>query len=469
MSDALGAALAFVAFGVLFAGSVLLLILNPRSRGGRWWVLFQAANLVWLGAQGWAFAAGAWERLGPVVSATAHLLPAFFLAFALVEGLNRPDRDGVLALLLGFLTLPLDVAPRGQLRSEWFVVLWHVAVWGAATWAMIRGRRFNPRDPEVDRRLGRLVSLGLLVVGPIALVGGTTLGMRMWFYAMPLLVVWIQLLLFVGIARLRYYDIEVRARRTGELAARAAEQERLAVLGELSASLAHEIRNPLTGVRSLAQRLAEEEVDEPRRRRYAGVILDEVGRVERLVANLLGVARRAPRTAEPAAPVPLQELFDDLLLLLAGKAEKAGVRLRADAGRLVVPAPREPLTQALLNLLFNAVQHTPAGGTVELAATGTPEGVELVVRDQGPGVSPADRERIWEPFFTGGSGTGLGLAVVRRLAREHGWEVRAGDAPEGGAEFRLRLTEPVAVALAATTGRRARRVPGPDWEREEDD
>jgi signal transduction histidine kinase len=256
---------------------------------------------------------------------------------------------------------------------------------------------------------------------------------------MPLAMVWIQALVFVGVARLRFYDIEVRASRTGEIAAAAAEQERLAVVGELAASLAHEIRNPLTGVRSLAQRLAEDDVEEAKRRRYAGVILEEVGRVERLVANLLGIARRAPRHEAGDARTPLAPLFEDLALLVGGRAEKSRIRLVAEAGAVSAPAAREPLAQALLNLLLNALAHAPEGTSVELRARETADAVEVSVRDHGPGVPAEERERIWEPFHSGSGGTGLGLAVVRRLAREHEWKVEVGDAPGGGAEFRLTL------------------------------
>ncbi|HEU4881648.1 MAG TPA: HAMP domain-containing sensor histidine kinase, partial [Longimicrobium sp.] len=260
--------------------------------------------------------------------------------------------------------------------------------------------------------------------------------------------------------RLRFYDIEIRAVRTGELAAAAAEQERLAVVGELSASLAHEIRNPLTGVRSLAQRLAEEEIPDDKRRRYASVILEEVGRVERLVANLLGIAKRAPRVRDAEARTPLAPLFDDLALLVTGRAEKAGVRVTVDAHGATAHSAREPLAQALLNLLLNAVDHTPAGGTVSLAALTVEDGTTITVRDGGPGVPREQRERIWEPFHTGGGGTGLGLAVVRRVAREEGWTVDVGDAPGGGAEFRIVIPTAVLVDDAGRTPEPARAAAG---------
>ena len=440
MSAPLAAALAFFAFGVLFAGTAMILLLAPDGRGVRWWALFQGVSLVWLGAQGWSHAAGASPELSRVLDGAVHLLPAFFVAFALVDGHRRPTRDALLAVALGVFTLPLAVGDPAGLRVGLLSAAWHVVLWSAGTVLLTRGHSREPWGPGVDRRLARAVVAMLVVVAPLSLVGGVLLGPRMWLYAMPLLVVWIQLLVFVGVTRLRFYDVEVRARRTGELAADAAEQERFAVLGELSASLAHEIRNPLTGVRSLAQRLAEDTVDEPRRRRYAQVILEEVGRVERLVTNLLGVARR-PARGPVQGSTPLEELFDDLLLLLGARAEKAGVRLTADAQRLAAATAREPLAQALLNLLFNAVALTPEGGTVELLARREAGEVRVLVRDEGPGVPEPLRERIWEPFFTGGSGTGLGLAVVRRLARQQGWAVEVGDAPGGGAEFALRIPE----------------------------
>jgi signal transduction histidine kinase len=275
---------------------------------------------------------------------------------------------------------------------------------------------------------------------PFAVIGGFLLdGGSFFLYVMPLVTVGVQLLVFYGVARLRFYDIEVRAVRSGELAARTAEQERLAVLGEVAASLAHEIRNPLTGVRSLAQRLAEDSIDEERRRRYATVILEEAGRLERIVSNLLGLAKRSAIQPGSAAATPLALLFEDLSLLLDAHTRKAGVTLTVGGGHLVAPAPREALAQALLNLLLNAVAHSPRGGRVELLAREDEAGVELVVRDAGAGVPPEDRERIFEPFHSGSGGTGLGLAVVRRLARELGWEIATGEAPGGGAEFRITL------------------------------
>jgi serine beta-lactamase-like protein LACTB, mitochondrial len=431
-------AVAFFALGVTVFGAALLLLFNPRSAEARWFAAFDAAIAVWLAAQGWAFATDDWERMRPLVSGAVHLCPGLFLAFAFSE--TRWRRWGpALAIVLALALLPIDQRSIDQRYAEVLLTAWNVGAWGAATALLVGSMRKHLRAPAPQRRATWVVVTLLVMVFPLGVGGGMVGGGFVTAYVMPLLMVWVQALVFVGVARLRFYDIEVRAARTGELAAGAAEQERLAVVGELAASLAHEIRNPLTGVRSLAQRLAEEEVEETKRRRYAAVILEEVGRVERLVANLLGIARRAPRRAASDAATPLASLFDDLALLLGSRAAKAGVRIVSDAGSVAAPAAREPLAQALLNLLLNALDHAPRGTAVDLSARETADSIEVIVRDHGPGVPATERERIWEPFHSGSGGTGLGLAVVRRLAREEGWTVDVSDAPGGGAEFRIAI------------------------------
>lgn len=440
------AAVAFLALGVTAFGSALLLLFNPRSSAVWWFVAFQGSIATWLAAQGWAYATGDWRAMGPIVSGAVHMSPAFFLAFAMGEAEHRPWYAAG-AIALGLALLPIDQHSLHRHYAEPVLLAWNVGAWGLATFLLVRGMSRRLRKIELrprQRREGFAVIALMTLLFPVGMIGGMISGETVGRYVMPLGMVWIQALVFVGVARLRFYDIEVRASRSGEIAAAAAEQERLAVVGELAASLAHEIRNPLTGVRSLAQRLAEDEVEEAKRRRYAGVILEEVGRVERLVANLLDIARRAPRQEAGDARTPLAPLFDDLALLVGGRAERARIRLVTDAGGVEAPAAREPLAQALLNLLLNALAHAPEGTAVELRARDTAEGVELTVRDRGPGVPPDERERIWEPFHSASGGTGLGLAVVRRLAREHAWQVEVVDAPGGGAEFRLTLPERLA-------------------------
>jgi signal transduction histidine kinase len=306
------------------------------------------------------------------------------------------------------------------------------------------------KDPRPDRNrpavaagtgglYQRLVSLFLLLIAPLVVVGGVLVGAEFFLYTMPLLTVMLHILLFVGVVFWRFYDIEVRAARSGEIATQAAELERMAVVGELTASFAHEVRNPLTGVRSLAQRLAEEDIADDSRRRYASVIVREVERVEQIVAQLLDVARRRKTRSESGAVTLLEPLFDDLRLLLGSRAWKAGVSLEVDSAGLAVSAAREHVAQALLNLLLNAIDHSPRRGCVKLAAEQRDgdDNITIYVRDQGPGVPRADYERIFEPLYSSAEGSGLGLSVVRRLAVDLGWNIEIGEAAGGGAEFRL--------------------------------
>jgi len=317
---------------------------------------------------------------------------------------------------------------QSPLTMPWQAVAWGVPAFLHARWRSLRARTAG----------ARMLNLLLTVVVPVGVVGAMLLEGGFVFYALPIMTIAIQLLVFTGIVYHSFYDIEVRAARTGELAAGAAEQDRLALLGELAATIAHEVRNPLTGIRSLTQRIGEEPLDQERRRRYTDVVLGEISRLDRIVGNLTDIARRTTTNgAATRGPTALAPLFEDLQLLVEARARRTGVSIVTAPGELVVHASREALAQALLNLLLNAVAHAPPHSTVELSAARVNDGVLLRVRDHGPGIPPEQRARIFEPFHTERGGTGLGLAVVRRLAEEHGWTVDVADATGHGAEFRV--------------------------------
>lgn len=429
------ALLAFLALGANLLGTCLLVLINPRSRGVRWHAAFSFWIMAWLALQGWFALDQGDAALLRVYGWVVHLMPTFFLAAALVEAYDVRTRTAVGVIAVGLVTA--DVL--NPVVSNWAGVAWQAAMWGAASVIHFRDRaRPSARPPRRDGELA--LHLALVVVVPVAVVGVVMLRGAFLLYAMPVVTILIQFLIFIGVVHHRFYDIEVRAARSGELAAQAAEQERLALLGELSATLAHEIRNPLTGVRSLTQRLGEPAVADERRRRYAGVILGEVGRLERIVENLLSVSRRNVTRRDSSAATPLAPLFEDLLLLVDARARRAGVDVAFSPTAAVAAAPRDALAQALLNLLLNAVAHTPEGGRVRLVAVPGGDGsVEVQVTDTGPGVPMDARDEIFEPFHTRGVGAGLGLAVVRRLARELEWGTAVSDGPGGGACFSLRI------------------------------
>jgi signal transduction histidine kinase len=433
-------AIAFFAAGANALAAGVLLLFIPWHRQVRWYAGFTLAQVAWLISLGADLA-----RTDPThtqwtsaLGALSLLLPATFLAFGLVA-----DRDARLSRLAIVFLAYLLLLPAAASNLPWLRSLTnvggHVIGWGVGSWLLWRSRRSSakifgsPRDRRASDWLLRTV-LSIPIFVAVAII----LGLRDAFvWIMPPALVILQMLIFYGLLRHEFYQVEIKVSRSGELAAAAAEQERLAVLGELSATVAHEVRNPLTGIRSLAQRLAHDEVDDTKRRRYAEVIVTEIDRVERIVSDLLALARRSPVPDARAERVELDALFADVELLAAPRAERASVALRVDGGGVAVDAPREALTQVLLNLVINAIAASPVAGEVTVDATAVPNGVEIAVCDQGPGVPVEMRTKIFEAFYTGSGGAGLGLALVRRVSDSQGWTVRVTEAGRRGARFEV--------------------------------
>ena len=222
---------------------------------------------------------------------------------------------------------------------------------------------------------------------------------------------------------------------------RISQSERLAALGRMAATVAHEVKNPLSAIKSIAQVLRE---DEYLRREYARdleLIVGETDRLSRSVTQMLSFARSAPQQEERRR---VGELIDSVLLLFQKEAAGRKVALRADydlSEEELDGAAAASLRDALTNLVLNALQATPAGGKVVLSAAAEGGTLTVHVTDTGPGVPPEQRERIWEPFFTTRQrGTGLGLAIVRKRIEEAGGRVRLAPAKSGeGARFELTL------------------------------
>jgi signal transduction histidine kinase len=317
----------------------------------------------------------------------------------------------------------------------------------------------------------------LAIFGAVVAIGAVVLwdrGVGRALIAVPLCSSAAQLLLLVGVLRFQLYGAARRAERAGAaragaLAGDAAELERLALLGEIGATVAHEVRNPLTGIRSLAQRLGGEEALTPERRaRFGALIVGEVDRLDRFVGSLLALARREPdagaragRAPADVAPTDVAALLDDLDALVATRAAHAGVRLAFDAGVRTVAAPRGPLAQLLLNLVLNAVAHSPAGGTVHVRVRGDATGTSCAVRDAGPGLPADAADTLFAPFAPGARGTGLGLAIVRRVADAHGWTVRARTPPAAAPASRSRSRPRSPTPGRAAAGSAAAGMPDP--------
>jgi signal transduction histidine kinase len=221
---------------------------------------------------------------------------------------------------------------------------------------------------------------------------------------------------------------------------RLARGEKLALLGQLAAAIAHEVRNPLAIIRSSIQNVAEALPDgDGASKESCRFAIEEIDRLTRVAGTLLGFVR--PIQLDRAKSES-RELLDRVELLSAGLLKRKNLRLqRRDPERpITLPVDRDLVCQALLGLIDNAVEVSPEGAALDLEVTAADGAVELAVADAGPGVPLVQSDRIFEPFFTTrAKGHGLGLAVVRQIAEAHGGKVLVGDRPGGGARFALRL------------------------------
>ncbi len=214
-----------------------------------------------------------------------------------------------------------------------------------------------------------------------------------------------------------------------------------------AADAAHELRTPLTALKGgievalRADRAAEEY------RRVLRSSLEEVERLIRLAEDLLLLSRVSVGVTTPPAAVDLEAVVLDVLDVGRRLAQGRGVSVRlGPTGAAAVPGDAAGLRRALLNLVENAIKYTPAGGTVGLSLAATDGSAALVVEDTGPGIEPADAERVFQPFVrldgarareTGGAG--LGLSIARSIVLAHGGTLTLESRPGAGSRFTIRL------------------------------
>jgi len=220
----------------------------------------------------------------------------------------------------------------------------------------------------------------------------------------------------------------------------------LSCLGNLAACLAHEIRNPLTSISTFIQMLPEKYEDEEFRRDFYEIALDETGRINIILTELLDLAR--PRES-PFGTADLNDLVGRMVLLVSAQAKVKRIdivrSLSPEVGLLFMD--QEKMKQVFLNLLTNAVEFSPKQGRIKVA-TGVLHDekngrlIFVEVGDSGPGVAKGDREKIFEPYFTtrgaadGKGGTGLGLFIAKQNMADHGGTIEVRGGPGRGAVFR---------------------------------
>ncbi len=217
--------------------------------------------------------------------------------------------------------------------------------------------------------------------------------------------------------------------------------DRLAALGELSAGIAHEIRNPLGSIKGSVEILAGEIAADNPKREFIDIIQEEVARLNSIVMEFLKFARPPQPSIRPTS---VNRLAESALILVRKQAGKAGIGIECnlDPAAPVIEVDPDQIRQVLLNILLNAIQAMPDGGRLGIvtARAGDPPWVVIEVSDTGIGISDEELERVFDPFFTTkAQGSGLGLSISFQLIQNHGGRIVARKNPERGLTFRLEL------------------------------
>lgn len=222
------------------------------------------------------------------------------------------------------------------------------------------------------------------------------------------------------------YDITERKR--GEELLR--EQAALARLGEMAAIVAHEVKNPLAGIRGALQVIGSRMPETSRERTIMGEIITRLDSLNEIVQDLLVFARpREPKLG----PVSVAELLENTAALLKKDASHSTVDVSISGDRPMIEADSELLQIVFLNLFLNAAQASSSGGRVDVSVTSENGFCRVAIADRGPGIPPEIQEKIFEPFFTTKHrGTGLGLPTARRVVERHGGRIDVKSPPAGG-------------------------------------
>jgi signal transduction histidine kinase len=221
--------------------------------------------------------------------------------------------------------------------------------------------------------------------------------------------------------------------------------ERRAILAEMASNLAHEIRNPLNLINLTADHLGHEykPLDDDKQKSYnelIGALKAEVQHLNKMVDDFLNVGRPSKLKK---TKFTLHELFEQVQILVKQHMIAKSIRfsVTGQPGEEII-ADLEQMRLVILNLLLNAIEAVPHKGaiTINVQRDDSLRNLIVTVRDSGPGILPENLERIFEPYFTNRpGGTGLGLALARRIVEEHEGTIKAENHPEGGAQFEISL------------------------------
>jgi len=211
---------------------------------------------------------------------------------------------------------------------------------------------------------------------------------------------------------------------------------------EFVANVSHELRSPITAISGFVQGMEDGTIPLPEHAKYLGVVRRETSRLSKLINDLLALSRLEREDAAlNESDFDICEMLRRAIIRRITDLENKKMELVCDFALepCMVHADADRIEQVVVNLLDNAIKFTPEGGTITLTTSGAEDGATVVIRDNGPGVAPEDRPRLFERFFTAdrahtsGKGTGLGLSICQRIMEMHLSSIRLLDTPEGAA------------------------------------
>jgi signal transduction histidine kinase len=220
------------------------------------------------------------------------------------------------------------------------------------------------------------------------------------------------------------------------------QMEKLSAIGELAAGLAHEIKNPLAGIKGAIEIIRDNMAPNHPHRQVLGEVLSEVGRIDRSVMNLLSYSKPKP---PDFTEVDLAHAIDNVVSFLQKIADSKGIRLHAPLpaqGGALITGDENEIKQLFMNLILNSLEAIEKQGNVwiQLQSAGNSH-VSIDIVDDGPGIPPEQLTKVFLPFFTSKkNGTGLGLATCKRIVMNHGGDIRVESEPGKGTRFTIDLS-----------------------------
>lgn len=221
---------------------------------------------------------------------------------------------------------------------------------------------------------------------------------------------------------------------------RLVQSEKLATAGQMAAGIAHEIRNPLTSIKMLGQVLQGRAKSDPETQKMLGSLVKEIDRLDRIIQEMIN-RTRADELHKDLSDI--NEQIEDVIVVAEQSLAAKGIQIRKGLSPEIpkIPVDRERMKQVFWNLLLNAAEAMPKGGTIFVSTRkGEAADVEVLIEDTGGGIRPDKQERLFEPFFTTKpDGIGLGLTISRKIVQEHEGDLIVEGRAGGGARARIRL------------------------------